>query len=157
MCLLCAGLGIPKIGMYMTAERFQNLKAGIRFVPRGAGSGAPRVAKNASNYDRLWKVRPLIDALNKAAQANFLPGRFVTLDEQMIFSRGTCSQQLGRQHNAMKSLFLSLRCSESRCTAHHHTARTPCLCCLVVYSACGFQDQDAEEAHSGRLPGVCIV
>jgi hypothetical protein len=50
--------------------------------------------KEKQKTDPLWKVRMLIDELNKQAKDMWVPGKWVTIDEQMIGFQGASSMKL---------------------------------------------------------------
>jgi Transposase IS4 len=86
-----AGFGIRNITGIMSQDRYVQYKANVRFVPKRGSSYEPRVPKTDPCYDRLWKIRPLLEAILEACRANGIPGRFITLDEMMVFTKSTLS------------------------------------------------------------------
>ena len=42
-------------------------------------------------YDKLWKIRIVIDSVNEQAQDSFTPGQYISIDESMIGTRGRLS------------------------------------------------------------------
>ena len=72
----------------MSRDRFNAIKARIRFSPRGKASNRPHQSRDSGGFDRLWKVRPLLDQLQSVSEANFEPGTEVVGDEMMVKARG---------------------------------------------------------------------
>lgn len=83
-CALCAGLGIAGISQVMSRDRFVMIKANIRFATR---SEAPHVSKSSGRYDRLFKIRPLLDKLEAVSRDNYRLGRWLTVDEMLVFTK----------------------------------------------------------------------
>ncbi len=42
-------------------------------------------------YDKMWKIRLVIDSVNIQAQASYTPGKSISIDESMIGTRGRLS------------------------------------------------------------------
>jgi Transposase IS4 len=70
----------------MSKERWHAIKWNVRAV--NSARDAPKVPKTHPEYDRLWKMRPLLDALLQACQRVMKPGRVVSLDEAMVKCKG---------------------------------------------------------------------
>ena len=63
----------------MSRNRFRKILRNIHVVDNSA---AP--SRTAPNYDRLWKVRPLLDALSKQCKELYNPHWELSIDESMI-------------------------------------------------------------------------
>jgi hypothetical protein len=50
--------------------------------------------KENQKYSPLWKVRKLLDKLNKQAKDMWVPGKWVAIDEQMLGFQGTLGMKL---------------------------------------------------------------
>jgi hypothetical protein len=46
---------------------------------------------NEPNYDKLYKLRPLLSHLNKVFKEAFNPSRFLSIDESMVAFKGRSS------------------------------------------------------------------
>lgn len=77
----------------MSRNRFQTLLSNIHLNDNSK--------INASNRDKLYKVRPLLDHLNCKFQQNRQPGEFLCIDESMILFKGRSSL---KQYNPMKPI-----------------------------------------------------
>jgi hypothetical protein len=86
MC--CTGLGLPFIAAIMPRNRFQAIKGKLTFAFRGRAGEAPARAKSSGRYDRLWKVRRLLDSLLAWGKQLFEPGVYIVIYEMMVFCRG---------------------------------------------------------------------
>ena len=71
----------------MSRDRFQRLKAHLRFEKSAA---RPAVDRTDGSYDRLWKIRRLLNAVQDRFQAMYSPGQCLSVDEMMIKARSTC-------------------------------------------------------------------
>lgn len=71
----------------MSGRRYEAIKARIRFVTATGSKHEPKVARASPEYDRLWKIRPVLAAMEEACRRCVTPGRFVTVDEMMVFTR----------------------------------------------------------------------
>ena len=63
------------------------IKAAMRFV-NSDRQYSPRVPKTDVRYDKMWKVRHLLDHFNEKCRALLSPGQFISADEMMILA--TC-------------------------------------------------------------------
>ncbi len=70
----------------MTCERWHNIKWNLAFVDEEAD--APNVEPTDSSFDRLWKIKPVLDSLQDGCTRTAKPGRNVTLDEMMVKCTG---------------------------------------------------------------------
>lgn len=68
----------------MSRDRFVTIKAHVRFAMR---SDAPHVSKSDGRYDRLFKIRPLLDKLTAVCAALYRLGRWLTIDEMLVFTK----------------------------------------------------------------------
>nr|CAH7718955.1 unnamed protein product [Callosobruchus chinensis]CAI5818917.1 unnamed protein product [Callosobruchus analis]CAH7726829.1 unnamed protein product [Callosobruchus chinensis]CAH7733976.1 unnamed protein product [Callosobruchus chinensis]CAH7741215.1 unnamed protein product [Callosobruchus chinensis] len=72
-----------RIARIMTQKRFLKI---LRFLHLTDNSSMPD--RQCSNYDRLYKVRPLLDYLGDAFKQNFGPSQFISIDESMVGFKG---------------------------------------------------------------------
>nr|CAI5857468.1 unnamed protein product [Callosobruchus analis] len=72
-----------RIARIMTQKRFLKI---LRFLHLTDNSSMPD--RQCSNYDRLYKVRPLLDYLGNAFKQNFGPSQFISIDESMVGFKG---------------------------------------------------------------------
>lgn len=73
----------PEISRVMTFRRFQNIMNSLHMNDR-----SKEKKRGDEGYDRLVKVRLLIDALNKSFQAEYTPSPHQAIDESMIPFKG---------------------------------------------------------------------
>nr|XP_027237951.1 piggyBac transposable element-derived protein 4-like [Penaeus vannamei] len=52
--------------------------------------------------DRLWKLRPVVDALNDSFQTTFIPGKEIATDESLWKFRGCCRVHRGDMPSSTK-------------------------------------------------------
>lgn len=71
----------------MPLHRFEQLRSALHFADES------QTSREEPNFDRAYKVRPLIDHSNEAFQAALLPTKQQSVDEHMIKFKG---------HNIMK-------------------------------------------------------
>ena len=72
----------------MPRDRFVAIKGKLTFAFRGRAGEAPARAKSSGRYDRLWKVRRLLDSMLAWGKQLFEPGVYIVIDEMMVFCRG---------------------------------------------------------------------
>lgn len=51
----------------------------------------PQPKRNEPNFDKLYKVRPLLDSLSKTLLLHFNPNEYQSIDESMIIFKGCSS------------------------------------------------------------------
>ena len=69
----------PAVANAMTVNRFEEILSVFHVNDNGLMKG-----RGERGYDRLHKVRPLIELVNRAFKANAEAETFVSVDEQMI-------------------------------------------------------------------------
>lgn len=74
---------VPEISKVMPFRRFQQI---TRFLHLADNSTVPE--KASPNFDRCYKVRPLIKALNINFRTEYKPSSHVAIDESMILFKG---------------------------------------------------------------------
>ena len=79
-------LSHPWFASVMPRNRFRQILRYFHIV-----DNSKAVDRSSPSYDKLWKVRPLVDALNKASSENFTLGRNVSVDESMIGTKARIS------------------------------------------------------------------
>jgi hypothetical protein len=84
--VLLAVLGVPQFKLIMTGTRFRQIKSNLHFV-RPNGPYKNHVEIGDPRYDRMWKVRPLIEHVNANIKLVYAAGEFLALDEMMIPSK----------------------------------------------------------------------
>lgn len=77
---------VPRIAKIMSLKRFLKI---IRFIHLNDNSCMPN--KDNPNFDRLYKIRPLIQHLSKTFKKAFNPSRYLSIDESMIGFKGRSS------------------------------------------------------------------
>ena len=70
----------------MTKKRFKALSRFIHFADNSAA-----LSRDDPLYDRLWKIRPVIESVQKQSQDSYTPGEHVSVDESMIGTKGRLS------------------------------------------------------------------
>ena len=76
----------PWFGTVMSRNRFQQILRYFHIVDNSIAQD-----RASPGYDKLWKIRPLIDQINRVSQANFTLGREVSIDESMIGTKARIS------------------------------------------------------------------
>lgn len=79
-------LGNPGIKKVMAKNRFEELSCYLRF-----NDSSKEPARGDRDYDRLFKVRPVLDYVRNKCGENFLPSKNISVDEGMIGFRGRLS------------------------------------------------------------------
>ncbi|KAK3721656.1 hypothetical protein QZH41_003676 [Actinostola sp. cb2023] len=74
------------IQQVMTKNRFEELAQFIHF-----NDSEKRPARGARNYDRLYKVRPILSGVLNNIQNAYYPGKNISIDEGMVAFRGRVS------------------------------------------------------------------
>ena len=79
-------LGAPGITKSMPRDRF---KAILRYLHLNDNSQMP--ARNDANFDKLYKVRPLLEAIKENTQKAYYPHQQLAIDEAMVLFKGRSS------------------------------------------------------------------
>ena len=79
-------LRVSAIADVMSKGRFQKLSQYFHLNDNSAA-----VPKGQPEYDALFKVRPLLDAITVNSRAHYFPGRDISIDEAMIKFNGRLS------------------------------------------------------------------
>ncbi|CAI6348589.1 unnamed protein product [Macrosiphum euphorbiae] len=78
-----ANFQVPRISSIMSLKRFLSI---LRFLHLNNNLTMPK--RGHVNYDKLYKVRPLINKLNEKFFSNFNPSRNIAIDESMVAFKG---------------------------------------------------------------------
>lgn len=73
----------PRIANIMTQKRFLNI---LRYLHLNNNSVMPQ--KGSASYDKLYKIRPMINYLNDAFRKSFSPDKHLSCDESMVAFKG---------------------------------------------------------------------
>lgn len=73
----------PFVSKYMTVNRFGWLLSHLHLNDNHFQPG-----RNHPNYDKLYKIRPLLDSLKRKFQENYKPTEHLAIDESMIKFKG---------------------------------------------------------------------
>lgn len=84
------------ISTAMSRDRFGWLLSNLHL-----NNNATEPKKQDDNYDKLYKIRPLLDALSNSYQNSFMPSEHQSIDESMIRFKGRSSI---RQYMPMKPI-----------------------------------------------------
>lgn len=87
-CAACAGVSGVAFSAVMPRDMWHVIKWNLAVVD--SVEDAPAVDKEHPEYDRLWKMRPVLDAVLAGCMASVQMGRAVSLDEAMVKCKGTC-------------------------------------------------------------------
>ena len=115
ICFCSPALGVPQFRKVMGGERFREIRSVLRFVSSDRAF-VPRVPKTDVRYDRMWKVRMLLDHLNRVSKTLMVPGEFISLDEMMV--KATCKYIVCR----LCRLVVGLICACLRVCAQRQSA-----------------------------------
>ncbi|KAK3741427.1 hypothetical protein QZH41_003983 [Actinostola sp. cb2023] len=91
------------IQQVMTKNRFEELAQFIHF-----NDSEKRPARGARNYDRLYKVRPILSGVLNNIQNAYYPGKNISIDEGMVAFRGRVSSFL--QYMPAKPTKYGIKC-----------------------------------------------
>ena len=89
-------LGVPQVKNTMPRNRFDKLN---QYLHLNDNSNA--LPREDANYDKLFKVRPLLDAITKQFREVYNPAQNLSIDEAMIAFKGRLSIQ---QYMSMKPI-----------------------------------------------------
>lgn len=78
-------LRVDTIASVMTANRYKKIVQNIH-----SNNSQIQLPKTNPNYDKLHKVRPLLDQLNKNIGKLHRPSSYLSIDESMIKFKGRC-------------------------------------------------------------------
>lgn len=81
-------MGVPYVASVMPRDRFEEIRAALHFADNDV-----QPERSSSDFDRAFKIRPVMDLLNKSFQEHLSPTRRQSVDEHMIRFKG---------HNIMK-------------------------------------------------------
>ncbi|KAL4104080.1 hypothetical protein QTP88_019393 [Uroleucon formosanum] len=73
----------PRIANVMTQKRFLNI---LRYIHLNDNSVMPQ--RGSPTFDKLYKIRPMIDYLNDAFAKHFSPDKHLSCDESMVVFKG---------------------------------------------------------------------
>lgn len=93
-------LGNSKVKSIMSYPRFSQI---LRFLHISDSTKAP--AKDSAKYDRLYKLRPVIDLLNSLFQAAYSLPQKLSVDEMMIAFKGRNTMKQYIQNKPVKRGF----------------------------------------------------
>lgn len=77
---------VDRISKVMSLKRFLKI---VRFLHVNDNTKTPK--KGEENFDKLFKIRPIINTLNEKFQNAFSPGRNLAIDESMVGFKGRTS------------------------------------------------------------------
>lgn len=77
-----------RIARVMSLKRFLKL---LRLLHLADNSNMPK--RSDPNYDKLYKVRPLLNILSKEFPKHFSPSRYISIDESMVAFKGRSSMK----------------------------------------------------------------
>ena len=86
---------VSRVASVMTLKRFLKLLRCIHL------NNTKTPAWNSPEFDKLFKVRPLLDFLTNSFQSTFNPSRYISIDESMIRYKGRSSM---KQYMPMKPI-----------------------------------------------------
>ena len=95
-------VGIPGIVGGMTRDRFRAILSCLHV---NDNSAAP--ARGTPGYNRLYKVRPLLEAIIKTTQASYILHQDVSVDEAMVLFKGRSTL---KQYMPMKPTKRGFKC-----------------------------------------------
>ena len=87
-------LGVPAVANLITKTRFKKLTEKIH-----CNDNTKAVPRGEAGYDRLHKLRPVIDALNSHLKEVYIPSSVMAVDESMVPFKGRSSM---KQYMLMK-------------------------------------------------------
>lgn len=138
-CNALAVYGTTNFGQIMSRDRWHRIRWNLAVTDPELD--APDAAPTSVSYDRLWKIRPVLEALSKGCTATAKPGRNVTLDEMMIKCKGEGGEPW---------------CTSTTCAASLFLCHSPPSDVVVRFFArpSGVQDTHPHQTHSRWHKGV---
>jgi len=82
-------LGVPAVVNQITKTRFKKLTENIH-----CNDNTKAVPRGEAGYDRLHKLRPVIDALNSRLKEVYIPSSVMAVDESIVPFKGRSSMKL---------------------------------------------------------------
>lgn len=82
------GFRVDEIAQVMPVKRFKKILQCLHL-----NDNAQQPAKTSDNYDKLYKLRPLLDLINHACQTNAKDSSSQSIDESMILFKGRSSMK----------------------------------------------------------------
>lgn len=79
-------LAVPSVAQVMSSKRYKKLIENIHL-----NDNTKAAPKGEKGYDKLHKVRPLIDMLNESITKPYKHSSFLAVDESMIAFKGRSS------------------------------------------------------------------
>ena len=76
----------PWFPCVMSLKRFKVISQFLHFA-----DNALALSRDNPSYDRLWKIWPVTDSIQRQSQKTYTPGKCVNVDESMIGTRGHLS------------------------------------------------------------------
>ena len=76
----------PWFPCVMSLKRFKVISQFLHFA-----DNALALSHDNPSYDRLWKIWPVTDSIQRQSQKTYTPGKCVSVDESMIGTRGHLS------------------------------------------------------------------
>jgi hypothetical protein len=81
-------LGVPAVANLVTKTRLKKLTENIN-----CNDNTKAVSRGEAGYDRLHKLRPVIDALNSRLKEVYIPSSVMAVDESIVPSKGRSSMK----------------------------------------------------------------
>lgn len=105
-------IGVKSISQVMSSKRFKKLIENIHL-----NDNKTAVSKDEQGYDKLHKLRPLIDSLNQSFSSSYNHSSFLSVDESMIAFKGRSSM---KQYMPMKPVKRGYKvwCIADSCTGY---------------------------------------
>ena len=82
-------LGVPAVVNLITKTRFKKLTENIH-----CNDNTKAMPRGEAGYDRLHKLRPVIDALNSRLKEVYIPSSVMVVDESMVPFKGCSSMNV---------------------------------------------------------------
>lgn len=79
-------MNVLPVSQVMTSKRYKKIIENLHL-----NNNSNAVPKGQQGYDKLYKVRPLIEKLNQSFQSHYIHSSYLSVDESMILFKGRSS------------------------------------------------------------------
>lgn len=130
-------LGVPYVQRVMPRDRFDKLTQYLHL-----NNNANAIPRGQPNHDKLFKVRPLLDALVRAFREEYCPTQNLSVDKAMVAFKGQLSL---KQYVPLKPIKRGIKVWECADASNGY------VCNLQVYTG----KKDGGQTEHGL--GYCVV
>ncbi len=133
-------LAVPQLASIYPRQRFWQLWTNLHLADNSA-----MPTRDSPNFDKLYKLRPLLNILQQAFLSNYYPSQEVSVDESMVRFKGRTSL---KQYMPLKPIKRGIKIWCCSC------ASTGYLCTFQIYTGAGITP---ERGLAQRVVKVRVV